>query len=98
MTIGNIGSIESGSTTELVGGNKITISGVKNLEVDMIWKVLNKEELPTEQIKTIESSVEMINSGLSNQSENIIQTGWDMLIDFGAVTMAKIITAYMVGK
>ena len=98
MSIGNIGSVESGQSTEIVGENKITISGVPNLQLDTIWKVLNKEELPPEKVQVIESAVEMINSGISNQSENIIQTGWDMLVELGAETIAKIVTGYMIGK
>lgn len=98
MSIGNIGSVESGQSTEIVGENKITISGIPNLQIDTIWRVLNKEELPPEKVQVIESAVEMINGGISSQSESIVQTGWNMLVELGAETIAKIVTGYMIGK
>lgn len=98
MTIGNIGNVESAQNTEIVGENKIMISGIPNLQIDTIWKVLNKEELPPEKVQVIESAVKMINGGISNQSESIVQTGWDIFVSLGAETIAKIVTAYMVGK
>ena len=98
MSIGNIGSVESGQSIEIVGENKITISGIPNLQIDTVWNILDKKELPSAKIQEIESAVEMINSGISSQSENIVQTGWNMLVELGAETIAKIVTGYMIGK
>ena len=98
MSIGNIGSVESGQSTEIVGENKITITGIPNLQIDMVWKILDKKDLTTCKIKEIESSVELVNNGIKNQSENIIRTGWDVFADLGTEIMAKVITGYMMGK